>query len=245
MIDPRAGVVEKRLSGVKRVAAFCSAKGGVGKTLCACLTALISGRSGMRAGLLDLDFQGASAHLVLGVEPRFPEEEKGIIPLPAWRGVSLMTAAAFTKERALPLRGPEVTDAILELLAVTVWGDLDLLVMDMPPGIGDEVLDIIGLIPRLEAVVVSTPSMVSVKVVERMLDLLAGARIRVDGVVSNMTRGAEDPVAAMAARRGARYAGSVPYDEAVEDAAGKPDALLGTRAAAGLERCLRTMGVIP
>jgi ATP-binding protein involved in chromosome partitioning len=245
VIDPRASVVEKRLSGVKRIAAFCSAKGGVGKTACACLSALIAARSGMRAGILDLDFQGASAHLVLGVEPRFPEEKEGIIPLSAPCGVSLMTAAAFTRERALPLRGPEVSNAILELFAVTVWGGLDLLCIDMPPGIGDEVLDLIGLLPRLEAVVISTPSAVSVRVVERMLDVLVGARLRVDGVVCNMARGGSDPVAEMAARKGVPYAGKVPYDAAVEEATGNPDALLRSRAAAGLEDSLAMMGLIP
>jgi ATP-binding protein involved in chromosome partitioning len=244
MIDPRRSIVNRRLSAVTRVVAFCSAKGGVGKTVCACLSALLAARRGMTAGLLDLDFQGASAHVVLGIEPRFPEEKGGIVPLPAAPGLSLMTVAAFTGERALPLRGSSVTDAILELLAVTIWGARDLLCIDMPPGIGDEVLDLISLIPQLETVVVSTPSAVSVKVVERMLTVLLESDVRVDGVVSTMTGSGADPVRGMAARHGVAYAGEVRFDATLEERIGKPGSLLESEAASDLERALGAMRIL-
>ena len=141
MIDPRGAAVQKRLAGIGRVAAFCSAKGGVGKTLCTTVAGIVLAGTGKKVGLLDLDFQGSSAHLFLGVPPHFPQEEKGLLPLPAARGLVLMSAAAFAGNRALALRGPEVSDALLELLAVTQWGKLDFLLIDMPPGIGEEVLD--------------------------------------------------------------------------------------------------------
>jgi ATP-binding protein involved in chromosome partitioning len=243
MIDPRRSVVEKRLTEVRRIAAFCSAKGGVGKTVCAALSALLGRRHSLATGLLDLDFQGASAHIVLGADPHFPEEREGILPLHTAEGVSLMTVSAFTGERALPLRGLQVTDAILELLAVTQWGALDQLFIDMPPGIGDEVLDLITLIPRMEAVVVSTPSIVSVAVVERLVCMLVEAKLSVAGVLANMSRGDSRPVSEMARRCGVPFAGEIPYDVTLERAIGNPAALLECMASKSLENALVRMGL--
>ncbi len=243
MIDPRQAVVERRLGGVRRVVAFCSAKGGVGKTLCAAISALTLAGAGRRTGLLDLDFQGASAHLVLGVQPRFPEEKEGILPLPAADRLWLMSAAAFTGERALPLRGPDVTNAILELVAVTRWGDLDYLLVDMPPGIGDGILDLIAFVPRLETLVVSTPSVVSVSVVERLVRLLRESRVPVSGVIANMCVDGAGGVREMALRRGVSFAGEVPFYPAVEKAVGSPAVLVRGPLAAALGAALAEAGI--
>ena len=165
-------------------------------------------------GILDLDLQGASVHLFLGVSPGLPREKEGILPLPVAANLSLMSVTAFSGERAMALRGTEVSDAIRELLAVTQWGELDFLLVDMPPGIGDEVLDLARLIPRMEAIVVSTPSTVSIAVVERLLAVLSEMGVRVPGVVANMVRdgssgGAGDvrPVRRAVCRRGPLRAG--------------------------------------
>ncbi len=245
MIDPRRDIVTARLEGVKRILAFCSAKGGVGKTFLASVSALLMAKRGMRAGLFDLDFQGASAHVLLGMTPRLPQEKEGILPLPAPGGALFMSAAAFTGELALPLRGPDVTNAILELLAVTRWGDLDFLILDTPPGIGDEALDLIGLVPRLEAMVVSTPSPVSVAVVGRLLGMFSEMRVPIAGVVANMTRGDARIVAELAARHGAPFAGEVPFDPGVEERMGKPEKLLETPAAGRLAELLLAAGLLP
>jgi ATP-binding protein involved in chromosome partitioning len=233
-IDPRGAVVQKRLSGIGRVAAFCSAKGGVGKTLCTTVAGLALAAQGKKVGILDLDFQGSSAHVFLGVAPRFPEEEKGLIPLAVSDGLCLMSAAAFAGNKALALRGPETSDAILELLAVTQWGKLDFLLIDMPPGIGEEVLDIGRLIPRAEALVISTPSTASTSVVERLLGFLAEMRIVVAGVIANMVRDDAGPVRELARRFKVPFAGEVAYDPAIEGALGSPGRLAGSRAAAAL-----------
>ncbi len=181
MIDPRESVVSRRLEGVARILGFYSAKGGVGKTLCTTVAAVVLAAAGRRVGVLDLDLQGASAHYFLGVRPRMPEEERGILPLSAAHNLWFMSASVFTGEKALALRGPEVSDAIRELLAVTQWGTLDFLLVDMPPGIGDEVLDLARLIPRLEALVISTPSAVSVAVVQRLISVLAEMHVPTPG----------------------------------------------------------------
>jgi ATP-binding protein involved in chromosome partitioning len=239
MIDPRRAAVQKRLVGIGRVAAFCSAKGGVGKTLCAAVAGIVLAATGKKVGLLDLDFQGSSVHLFLGVPPHFPQEEKGLLPLPVADGLVLMSAAAFAGNRALALRGPEVSDAILELLAVTQWGKLDFLLIDMPPGIGEEVLDLARLIPQMEALVVCTPSMASTSVVERLLAFLAEMRMTVAGVIANMVRGDAAPVREMAARFHVPFAGEVEFEPGIESALGFPLRLAVSRAAPALLAALR------
>ncbi len=245
MIDPRSAAVRKRLAGIDRVAAFCSAKGGVGKTLCTTLAGIALAASGGKVGILDLDFQGSSAHVFLGVPPHFPQEEKGLVPLPVLEGLVLMSAAAFAGNRALALRGPEVSDAILELLAVTQWGKLDALLIDMPPGIGEEVLDLARLVPRMEALVVSTPSMASTSVVERLLSFLAEMRMTVAGVIANMVRGDAAPVRELAARFHVPFAGEVEFEPGIEDALGFPARLEASRAAAALLAALRASDLAP
>jgi ATP-binding protein involved in chromosome partitioning len=243
MIDPRAAVVARRLEGVRRVVAVCSAKGGVGKTFCTAAAGLRLSADGHRVGILDLDLQGATVHVFLGAVPRFPEEHEGILPLPVADRLSLMSAAAFTGERPLPLRGAAVSDALLELLAVTRWGALDVLLIDLPPGIGEVVMELARLVPRLSALVVTTPSLVSVKVVERMLSALADMKVPVAGLVATMTRGATGPARELAARAGVLYAGEVPWDETVEAAVGLPAALSATVAADSLAAALRAAGI--
>jgi len=243
MIDPRGSVVTKRLSGVRRVVALCSAKGGVGKTTTTALAGVILAGAGRRVGILDLDLQGASTHLLLGVEPRFPEEDSGILPVPAAKGLSLMSAAMFAGERGLALRGGEVSSAILELMAVTVWGDLDFLLIDMPPGIGEEILDLARLVPRVEVLVVSTPSILSVAVVARLLSVLRQMNVGVLGVVANAVRGRADTVSRLAGEAGVPYGGAVPYDEGLEAATGDPARLAGTVAAQALREALDRLGL--
>jgi len=240
--DPRSAVIGKRLSGIGHVVAFLSAKGGVGKTFCAVCSSLALARAGRRVGILDLDFQGASAHIFLGIQPHLPEEEEGILPLDGPEGVRFMSVAAFTGERALPLRGEETSDAILELFAVVRWGQLDYLLIDMPPGIGEEALDIARLVPRLEALVVSTTSLVSISVVERLLTLLKEVHVPVTGILANMVRGDGRSVADMAARHGVPFAGDVPFDPEVERAIGSSGQLAGLAASAALDRALAAAG---
>ena len=242
MNDPRALVVEKRLEKVRRVVAVCSAKGGVGKTMCAVVSSLVLAADGKRVGLLDLDLQGASAHIVLGVHPTLPPEDKGILPLDAGHGVALMSVAAFTGDRPLPLRGQEVTDALLELFAITQWGERDLLFIDMPPGIGDEVLDLIRLVPRAEVLVASTGSAISVAVVDRLLAMLSET-VPVLGVLANAISGDSDSVRRMAGSHGMRFLGTLPFDKDLESCIGSPPLLLGSRFAEALRRVLVDCGL--
>jgi ATP-binding protein involved in chromosome partitioning len=228
MIDPRPAAIARRLAPIRRILPFASAKGGVGKTVCSALTALALRKAGLRAGLLDLDFQGATAHLALGAELRFPEERGGIRPLRARGGLDFVSFAAFSRERAVPLRGPEVSEALLELLAVTVWDPLDFLVVDMPPGIGDELLDVLRLLPKAEFVVVATPSAFALNVVERLLSLLGEMRLPVLGLIENMARARQDAgVAQLADRHRLPLLGAIPYLPDIEELLSAKDPLAG------------------
>jgi ATP-binding protein involved in chromosome partitioning len=100
---------------------------------------------GFSVGLLDLDFTSPSTHVILGVEGLQPEEEYGIIP-PLAHGLRYMSITYYSLDKPAPLRGADVSDAIIELLAITRWGELDHLIIDMPPGLGDATLDMIRLI---------------------------------------------------------------------------------------------------
>ena len=217
MIDPRLDVIGKRLEPVGRIIPVSSAKGGVGKSVCAALLALSFAQRGYRTGLLDLDFQGASAHLLLDVRLDFPEEESGIKPLRAGN-LDFMSFAAFSREHAVPLRGSEVSQAMLELLAITIWNPLEILLIDMPPGIGDEIFDVLRYLRHPEFLVVTTPSRLVRRVVERLLAMLSELKVPMVGVIENMVRSSADSQAARLAKTyGTILLGSVPFEEGIDD----------------------------
>jgi ATP-binding protein involved in chromosome partitioning len=231
MIDPRPIIFDKRLSPAQRIVAIGGGKGGVGKSTVATLLALCVSSDGSRVGLLDLDVHGGAAHLFLGIEPSFPDEEGGILPFDGPLGIRFMSAVAFSGERPLALRGAEVTDAIAELLAVTIWPPLDLLLIDLPPGLGESLLDLLRFIPRTEVIAVTTPSVPSIRVADRFLAAVGGLA-PVLGVVANMVVDeSPDAVAELAARHAVPLLVSVPVDPALEAAVGKPSELLRTSAA--------------
>jgi ATP-binding protein involved in chromosome partitioning len=237
-MDPRRAVIDERLAGIRRVVAVTGGKGGIGKSVIASTLSLALADAGHRVGLLDLDLTGPCAHLILGAPTGFPEEQHGVTP-PTVHGVQFMSIACFARDEPTPLRGPELTDALVELLAITRWGDLDVLVVDMPPGLGDAALDVLQLMPRTEFLVVATASRVAIETVRRTLDLLAEQRRRVLGVVENMHRDGGSAVEPLARAAGVPFLGCVPFDPDLERALGDGRRLPAT--AAGL--AIRAIGL--
>lgn len=242
-MDPRLAVIPFRLGGVKRIIVVCSGKGGVGKTLISTLFALLASQRGKRVGLLDLDFHGPSVSVVLGCRGCTPLEDKGLIPVEV-AGVKVMSLDFFAGSAPLPLRGRDATEALIELLAVTRWGELDLLVVDSPPGTGDELLDAVRLLKGVEALVVTTPSKLALSSVSRLVGLLKAARVPVLGVLENMRVEDDVNVQRMAAEWGLVYLGWLPYDRDLERALGDPSALLSTSVSRSLERILETANLL-
>ena len=238
MIDPRASVIARRLAGVGRILLFAGGKGGVGKSACAAVGALALARRGLRTGLLDLDFEGASCHTFLGSVPRFPREERGLLPLEEAFGVRFSSVVSFTNELPVALRGQDLSDALLELLSVTIWGSLDVLLIDMPPGMGDQLLDVMRHVRRGEALAITTSSPVALSVTARLLALLGSCGVRTLGVIENMARA--ETVAAAHLARGASvdYLGSLPHDARLDQAIGRPDLLVASDFGAAVERVL-------
>jgi ATP-binding protein involved in chromosome partitioning len=242
--DPRTAVIPRRLSGVGRILAVTGGKGGIGKSLVSSTLALVLAEAGRRVGLLDLDLTSPTDHVILGLAGEFPTEEFGLEP-PLVAGVRFMSVRYFVGDRPAPMRGRELTDALIEILAVTRWQDLDVLVIDMPPGLGDTTLDIARLLPRSEHLVVASSSALVRETARRMLRLLADLRAPVAGVVANMARDDGRDVGDLAREHGVAFLGALPWDPGVEEALGAPSRLVATafgRAVHGLAIGLGTAG---
>ncbi|MGC8816507.1 MAG: ATP-binding protein [Candidatus Hadarchaeum sp.] len=231
--DPRLSIIDRRLRRVKRIIIIASGKGGVGKSLIATTISLLLARGGRKVGLLDLDFHGPSCHIILGAADAKPEEARGLVP-PEVHGIKFMSMIYFIGDRPLPLRGDEASDAFVELLTITRWDQLDYLVVDVPPGIAEEVLDIIRLIKRAEFLIITTPSALAAKTVARLSQLLQELKVPVLGLVENMclaSEGMAQPVVGPEVK----LLGRLPFDTRVEKALGNPDLLLKTNFARSLE----------
>lgn len=237
-MEPRTSIIKKRLQTVSRIIAVASGKGGVGKSLVASALALSLVKKGHRVGLLDLDLYGPSSHIILGVRNVFPKEENGLVP-PTVHGIKFMSIVYFTEEKPSPFRGVDITNIVLELLAITRWGRLDYLIIDMPPGIGDETLDVMRFIQQSEFLVVTTPSKVAMGAVNKLLVLLKELKKPVLGVLENMAMNDSSYIQKEVKTLGLPYLGKIMFDVTIEDAIGDPDRLYTTKFMKDLERVLK------
>jgi len=184
--------VAECMNRIKNKYFVLSGKGGVGKSSVAALLAVSLAGMGRRVGLLDVDFHGPSQPTLFGVadarlEPG--DAENSIAPLDAG-GVKLVSIGLLLEDsdQAVIWRGPAKMGVLEQLLSVVEWGDLDDLVLDFPPGTGDEILSACQLIPgRKRAVVVTTPQEVSLADCRKCLDFCAKLELEVAGVVENMS----------------------------------------------------------
>jgi len=224
MSDPRLAVIEKRFEKVGKIIAVSSGKGGVGKSIVATSLALDLKNRGHKVGLLDLDFTSPSTHVILGVEGLYPEEEQGIIP-PETHGLKYMSITHYSLDEPAPLRGEDVSNAIIELLAITRWEKLDYLIIDMPPGIGDATLDTIRFMPRLQFLVITTPSKVAYQSVKRLLLLLIDLDISIIGVIENMVMKPADYIKSEVHKLDLDYLGIISWDDELEESIGESEKL--------------------
>ena len=225
IMDARISVIDKRLKGINKIISVVSGKGGVGKSLVATSLALNLRKKGLKVGLLDLDLYGPSSHIILGLKNKgFPEEDKGILP-PEINGIKFMSIVFFTDDKPSPFRGIDVSNVIIELLAITQWGDLDYLIIDMPPGIGDEILDVIRLIKESKFIVVTTPSKVSLGAVNKLINILLELRLPIIGIIENMTLAKNNLVQNQMSKLNLPFLGYIMFDKNLESSIGNPDKL--------------------
>jgi ATP-binding protein involved in chromosome partitioning len=227
LVDPRTSIINERLKRISRIIAVSSGKGGVGKSIVATTLALALARKGCKVGLFDLDFTSPSTHIILGVGDAQPKEEKGIVP-PVVKGLEYMSLVYYSRDNAAPLRGADVSNALIELLSVTRWSKLDFLVIDMPPGIGDAVLDLIRLVKRIEFLIVTTSSQLAFETVKKLVSLLQNLKVPIIGVVENMKMNSAQGVQQQTEKIGLKFLVEIPYDAKVEEAIGDETKLLHT-----------------
>ncbi|MCD6592662.1 P-loop NTPase [Candidatus Bathyarchaeota archaeon] len=227
MADPRVSVIEDRLKKVNKVLSVSSGKGGVGKSLIASTLSLALADKGYEVGLFDIDFTNPSTHIILNAESVSPTEENGVIP-PRVRGLKYMSIIYYSSGHVSPLRGVDVSNALIELLAITRWGETDFLVIDMPPGIGDAVLDMIRLVKKANFLVVTTPSKLAFETVRKLASLLLEMRIPIIGVIENMKMRESPFIQEQVEKMGLRFLGEIPFDYSLEEAIGDVNKLLKT-----------------
>jgi len=236
-MDPRLEIIDKRLENIKRLVAVSGGKGGTGKSLFASTLALTLSELGYKVGLLDLDFCGPSTHIILGIRGIYPEEEKGIIP-PEIYGVKFLSIIYYAGDNPSPLRGSDISNATIELLAITQWGSLDFLVIDMPPGIGDATLDTIRLMKRAGFLIITTQSKVVIETVNKVLTILKELKVPIIGVAENMKTAKSSLVKEQIKTFNVPFLGEIDFDKHLEDSIGDVSKLLKTDFAQNVKKII-------
>src|SRR5260221_10911991 len=199
-----------------KVYAVASGKGGVGKSSVTVNLAVALAAAGLNVGLLDADIYGHSVPRMLGVTGLPTQVEKMIMP-PSAHGVRAISAGMMKRgNEPLPVRGPILHRLLEQFLADVWWGDLDVLLMDLPPGTGDVAISVGQLIPGSDLIVVTTPQLASSEVAERAGPLAAQLHQRVVGAIENMSYlpcpHCGEPADAFGAGGGAAAADTLPRD---------------------------------
>jgi ATP-binding protein involved in chromosome partitioning len=182
------------LGGVKNIIAVVSGKGGVGKSTVSANLALSLAESGAKVGLMDADIYGPSQHIMFGIRGERPlmKENGGkglIVPIERY-GIKVMSIGLLIDEKqAVVWRGPMVSSAIRQFVSDVDWGELDYLVIDMPPGTGDIHLTIVQNVPVTGVVVVTTPQLVALADAKKGIAMFGQAQLKVPviGMVENMS----------------------------------------------------------
>ncbi len=245
MPDFRLGMIGRRLGRIRRILLVLSGKGGVGKSVVSAALAAQLADSGYRVGLMDADIYGPSSALLFNVKSLPGEGKTGLTPLES-RRVKIMSVDLFASGRPIPLTGSAARQVVLELLALTDWGRLDCLVVDMPPATGDIMLTLTSIGGKgLSAMVVTTADSLSTTVAHRVLELLASGKVKTVGILENMHRplatsgSSPGPIVRDLSREfGVPLLGVLPYDPGVPSAVEKGgiDGLLLTKFARELRR---------
>ncbi len=189
MAHPHTPQPPQPLPGVANIVAIGSGKGGVGKTTLAVNLAVAMAKLGYRVGLLDADIYGPNVPLMMGVgQPPRVLENNQIEPLSA-HGVKVISVGLISPgDKPLVMRGPMLHQIIRQFLQQVQWGELDFLLIDLPPGTGDVVISLVQTVPLTGAVVVSTPSDVSLEDARKALEMFHQVNVEVLGIVENMSQ---------------------------------------------------------
>lgn len=182
--------LEERMSQIKHKIAIISGKGGVGKSTVTANLAAALAKQGLKVGILDADIHGPSIPRLLGLEGRQVKSSlTGVFPVDGQLGIKVMSIDFFTGDQAPTIwRGPLKMRAIKQFLADVIWGELDFLLIDLPPGTGDEPLSVAQLLPGMDGVIIVTlPSVLSSGIVRKAITFAERLNMPIIGVVENMS----------------------------------------------------------
>lgn len=176
------------IPGVKSIVAIGSGKGGVGKTTIAVNLAIALAKLGHKVGLIDADIYGPNVPLMLGTNRQPTVRPNNQIEPNAVHGIKVISIGFISPgDKPLVMRGPMLHQIIRQFLQQVDWGELDMLLIDLPPGTGDVVISLVQTVPLTGAVVVSTPSDVSLQDARKALEMFHQVNVEVLGIVENMS----------------------------------------------------------
>ena len=182
--------IVKRMSRIKHKIAVMSGKGGVGKSTVSVNLAASLAKRGYKTGIMDVDLHGPNVPLMFGLEGKQLEfTDDGIIPAVTEDNIEVMSVGFLLLSQDTPLiwRGPAKTGVIKQFLSEVVWGDLDVLVIDNPPGTGDEPLTVLQTVPLEGVVFITTPQSVAQEDVIKSVNMVKDLKIPVIGLIENMS----------------------------------------------------------
>jgi len=242
------------IPGSTRVLAIASGKGGVGKSSVTANLAVTLARRGLTVGVLDADIWGFSIPRMLGIEGQVAGQDHKMVPIEQRVGTGLIRVLSMgliggaNEDEAIMWRGLILNRALQHFLEDARWGDLDYLLIDMPPGTGDVQMGLGRMLPRADMIIVTTPALAAQKVAARAADMARRGYLRVAGVIENMTafvcdHGDEYALfgsgggARLAAELGVPLLGSIPIEATVAAGGdlGRPAALSAGPAATAFE----------
>ncbi len=192
-MEQRMERIKENMSKIKHKIVVISGKGGVGKTTVAVNLAISLASVGLRVGILDVDITGPNVNKMLGISPeirpRVDPDAQRFYPVDGPLSTKVMSMAFLTQDSDTPViwRGPMKMGALRQFLGEAVWGELDYLVCDLPPGTSDETLDILQLIPDENVVIVSTPQEVALMDARKTIAMANTMERHVLGIIENMS----------------------------------------------------------
>jgi hydrogenase maturation protease len=179
----------KELNRITNVIAIMSGKGGVGKSLVSSLTAIALRRQGFEVGILDADITGPSIPKMFGLSGLPPMSESGMLPAPTHSGIGVMSINLLlpAEDDAVIWRGPLIGQAITQFWSETLWGNLDFLIVDLPPGTADAPLTVMQQLPISGIIIVFTPQDLTAMVVRKAVKMTKQMSKPILGVIENMS----------------------------------------------------------
>lgn len=192
-LDTLMEYINKNMEKIKHKIVIISGKGGVGKTTVAVNLAMSLASIGLRVGILDVDITGPNVLKMLGIapelKPRVDAEAKRFYPVNGPLNMKVMSMAFLIENSDSPViwRGPMKMSAVRQFLGEAIWGDLDYLICDLPPGTSDETLDILQLIPEEKIIVVSTPQEVALMDARKTVRMAQIMERKILGIIENMS----------------------------------------------------------